>query len=99
MLAASAEDGGHCAPMANHVFVRDGEIVGAAAILASVFTFWAHSKKLRARESFDLIARTKVMCGGFGTHLTACATNSPFFPLMERLGYRRLGAADFFEPA
>lgn len=99
MTAASAEDGGHCAPLATHVFLRDLEIVGAAALCAPVITFWAHSKKLHPRESLELAQRCTAKAGELHKHfLAACSPDSPFWHLMPKLGYRRIGNADFFQP-
>jgi len=98
MLAAQREDNGHCAPMATHVFLRDTEVVGAAAICAPAITFWASSHKLSPRESIELVRRTQQAASGrHQKFLCLCSNDSPFFPLMPRFGFRLLGTADVFE--
>ena len=98
MNEASRRDSGHHAPLATHVFVRDDfQIVGAAGIAVPTLTFWAASTST-PRESWEM---TKLANERMATlhenFLAPCAPDSPFFPLMGRLGYRRIGPADFFE--
>lgn len=96
MLAASAADHGHCAPLATHVFLQGRQVVGAAALCAPTAMFWAHSQ-LHARESIDLARRcTAAALAEHKNFLCACSLDSPFWELMPRFGYRRLGNADFF---
>lgn len=101
MLAASATDGGHHAPLATHVFTRAGEVVGAAALCSPVLFFWAHSTALHRRESLDLAKRCKAQAVKQYQHnfLSTCSPDSPFYPLMPGLGFTRLGNADFYAPA
>jgi|KBSSwiStaDraftv2_1062776.scaffolds.fasta_scaffold424791_6 hypothetical protein len=98
MLDASRRDGGHQAPMATHVFLRDGvEVVGAAGIAVPTLTFWA-ATTATLRESIEMTSLAHARA--FAVHdkfLCPCSPESPFFKLMPRLGYRRLGPADFFE--
>jgi len=98
MLNASHRDGGHHAPLATHVFLRNGfEVVGACGIAVPTLTFWA-ATTATPRESWEMTtlanARALALHEKF---LCPCATDSPFLPLMAKLGYRRLGNADFFE--
>lgn len=93
MQLASAEDG-HCAPMATHVFLRGQTVVGAAGIFAPVLTFWAHTKRMHARDTVEVV---RAIQKGAPPHLCACSEESPFFGIMDRFGYRHLGPAHFFE--
>lgn len=98
MLDASRADGGHHAPLATHVFLRNGfEVVGAAGIAVPTLTFWA-ATTATPRESLEMtrIANSRAL-ELHSKFLCPCSPDSPFFPHMVRLGYRRLGPADFFE--
>ena len=95
MVQASIEDHGHSAPFATHVFERAGEIVGATSLFAPTQTFWAHSTKMHARESIEVIRRCRAAVSG-KHYLVLCAPESPFHPLMEKLGHQRLGNVDVY---
>jgi hypothetical protein len=98
MLAAQMEDNGHCAPLATHVFIRNAEVVGAAAICAPAITFWASSFRVSPRESIELVRRTQLEASrNHKKFLCLCQTDSPFYPLMARFGFKLLGTADVFE--
>lgn len=98
LAVLSAADGGHNAPLANLAFVRaSGEVVGASAILAPTFTFYAKTS-LHPRESIELVRACQVRCEKLTPgHLAACCKSSQFFDLMPSLGYRELGPAWFFQ--
>lgn len=100
MNEANAADHGHCAPFATHVFVKDGQVVGAVALFAQCLTFWAQSTKLSKREAVTMAQQARDMGLKYlPNFLIACSPDSPYQPLMEGLGFRRVGNADFFEVA
>ena len=100
MEEAIRSDEGHHAPLATHAFTRGGEVIGAVALLAPTLTFWAHRLKCSPRESFECIKLCTHAADQLnGVHLCTCSADSPFFPLMERIGYRRLGNIDVFQRA
>ena len=95
---AASQANGHSAPLATHAFLRSGEVVGATALFAPCLTFWAHSEKLHARESFELIRRVRsVATSTVPSYITLCCLDSPFYPFMTKLGFTRLGNADVFQ--
>jgi hypothetical protein len=98
MLDASRRDGGHHAPLATHVFLRNGyEVIGAVGIAVPTLTFWA-ATTATPRESWQMTCLANARALGLHEKFLApCDPASPFFKLMPRLGYRRLGSADFFE--
>jgi hypothetical protein len=97
MRRASAADGGHHAPMASHVFTRARQVVGATAIFAPLYTFWAGTK-LFPRESLAMVeASLSAADQQRADYLAACSVDSPFHPLMPRLGFRLVGNADIFQ--
>ena len=95
---ATQLDGGHHAPLATHVFLRNHcEIVGAAGISVPMFTFWAMTTAT-PRESLEMTRLAKEHMTAFHQRfLTACCPDSPFYPLMGHLGYYRLGPAELFQ--
>lgn len=105
---AADGDGGHGAPpFATHVFARgdtlgghsfDPEIVGATALFAPTALFWGHSSKLSKREAVMLAMSARD--AGLQLRerfLVACSPTSPYHGIMPRLGFKRLGNADYYE--
>ena len=76
---------------------QGGEIVGYASVAMVPLMFcWAHSQKVRARDSFRLLHEVEAEAARIcPTVVLPCAQTSPFYPLMGRLGYQRLGPADW----
>ena len=95
-IAAAADQ--HRVIFPSHVADADGEIVGYASICRVPMMFiWAHSTKLNARQSFRLLGEVEAEAAKVSPVVVLpCATTSPFHPLMPRLGYQRLGPADFY---
>lgn len=96
-LEFATDADGHCAPLATHLWRREGKVVGACGVFAPLATFWAHTQ-LSPRESIALVEEFKALADGRGvTYLTACSPESPFQLLMPRFGFRRLGSLDFYD--
>jgi hypothetical protein len=97
--AALHDDGQRDDLRPTHCFTRDGDVVAAVSLFAPIAMFWAHSKRMNPRESFETVRRCHALAmDARPDYLVVCWKTSPFHPLMERLGYRKLGGADFFEP-
>jgi hypothetical protein len=95
---ASVEDDGHQAPLATHVFTREGKVVGSAGLCVPSITFWAHSKELHARESLELLKRCQIAAAvQHRAFLGLCSVDSPFHSLVSRFGWKKLGNADVFQ--
>lgn len=97
-LAAAAKADDHDVLFPTHIARKDGEIVGYASIGAlALVNVWAHSQRLRARESLTLLNLVENVAHALGqrTVCMPCAEQSPFRPLLPGLGYKNLGSASF----
>lgn len=90
--AAAADNHKVIAP--TQMVMRGDAVVGYASIGAIPLVHtWVDSRRVRARESFGLLnfAENLVANSGVGSLIVPCWEGSPFSPLMERMGYRKLG--------
>ena len=96
-LQAAAASDNHLVIFPSHVAEQGGEIVGYASVAMVPLMFcWVHSQKVRARDSFRLLHEVEAEAARIcPTVVLPCAQTSPFYPLMGRLGYQRLGPADW----
>lgn len=98
--AAALDPRGHVPVFPTHYAQRGGEIVGALSVCAvSVSGIWAHSEKLQARSTAELvnIARNLAHLMNPGRAIvTMCADTSPIYPHMEPLGFKKLGPTVLF---
>jgi len=93
LLLAAASDN-HVVIGASHVIRKDGELVGYASIgSVPMVNVWLDSKRVKALDSLRLLRAGEVLARDLGVrqYLMPCAHTSPFFPHMERLGFKRLG--------
>jgi len=99
--ACFVEDGHIVPPGATDLFRRDGEIVAAISLFSPAVMFWAHTRKLKAPESFRLLHRCKALARERNPNfLVCCSSTSPFRQLLEpHFGFRLLGGVDVFEDA
>lgn len=98
-LTAAARADGHGALYPTWCMEKDGELVGAASLPWSPTVYcWAHTQKISALESVRALRQCEaaVATHGYSSLIVPCMPNSPFFPVMERLGYQDLGQAHFF---
>lgn len=92
---AAAADDNHHAIKANYWMEKDGEIVGAAgANTVPLCTIWFHRKKLKARDTLALCNAVENLFRAAGHKLVATMVkaDSPFAPVMERMGYHAVDA-------
>jgi hypothetical protein len=96
-LQAAAASDNHIVIFPSHVAEQAGEIVGYASICMVPLLFcWVHSEKVKARDSFRLLREVEAEAARISPAVVLpCAQTSPFHPLMHRLGYKRLGPADW----
>lgn len=98
---AAADPRGHDPRFATDVVTKDGEIVGALAVLSlPVTNVWIHSQKCRAADSMFLVNYARSLTHRLAAGqkaLTLCAPASPLFPFMEKFGFVKLGETVLFE--
>lgn len=99
-LIESARSDNHLPIVPSHLAEKDGEVIGYASIglVPMIFT-WVHSSKVRARESFALLARVEQEAAArapCGVICTPCGFASPFHKFMPKLGYTPCGEGSFF---
>jgi hypothetical protein len=91
-VSAAAKDG-HGLVGLTHTVVKGGEVVGAFNIGGLPLVSMWLSEAVSPRESFHLINAVENVCAGQGVKqgLVAVSPDSPFAPVMERLGYENMG--------
>jgi hypothetical protein len=103
-LRAAAAADNHVVVDPTHVLKRgrgaSAEMVGYAGIqhLACLHV-WVDSRRVRARESLELLNLGENLAAGLTGQrklLVPCSAESPFRPLLPRLGYQFLGESGFF---
>lgn len=98
LIEASAQDN-HRPICPTHLLEREGEILGYASIGCVPMVFcWVDSRKVRARQSFALLAQAEQLAAAYApvnVICVPCTAESPFAPFMGRLGYHQLGEAMF----
>jgi len=97
-LKVEAASDNHIPLYPTHLVKRGDDVVGYISFLATpVVSPWLHSKKVRARDSLSLLNIIENMAAARGcrTILMPCAEHSPFYPVMEKLGFTRYGFTSF----
>lgn len=94
---AAAEDD-HIVIDPTHVIHKGGEIVGYISARPTVH-WWMHTKKCGPRDSLAVMHALETLLRerGHEEYVILCATNSPYHPLMTRLGYQHLGATHAYK--
>lgn len=99
-LRAAALADGHFSLFPTHSVHLHGEIVGSVAVMSiPLVTMWAHSSKLTARATRDLvnIAENLGREKNSGRPIvTMCSAQSPIFPYMEKMGFTKFGETTIF---
>lgn len=96
-LILLAREDEHTVLFPTHLVTKHGEIVGYGSINAMpMVNVWLHSHKVKARDSLHLlnIAENIAANAGLKQFVMPCSQHSPFFPHMEKLGFKRLGFAE-----
>ena len=93
-LNAAARADNHIALFPTHAVWKGGKIVGYGSINATpMVNVWLSSKDLGPRDSVQLLGVAEALASNAGLSqiIMPCADSSPFFPMMEKLGFTRLG--------
>lgn len=93
-LVVSAKADDHVVLFPTHAVWKNGEIVGYGSINATpMVNVWLDSKRIGPRDSVQLLGVAEALAAtqGLKQIIMPCAENSPFFPMMEKLGFKRLG--------
>jgi hypothetical protein len=96
-LEAAKDD--HQVWFPTHTLWKDGELVGYISDqVMPVVNLWLHSKKLKAKDSLQLLKQYDEYCKAKGQngYVMPCSQNSPFFPKMPKLGFRYFGSTSLF---
>lgn len=92
VVAAAKDDHGVLYP--THVILKNNEIVGYFSLcITPLVNVWFDSKKLNARDSLNAISVIENIArlSGFKELVVPCQEQSPFFKLMNKMGYTDLG--------
>lgn len=100
-LVALAKQDKHGVFAPTHPIRKDGQLVGYFSIgqqMAPIVFAWLSTKELKARDSFSLInmVENHVYLAGAGMVCFPVPKESPFYGLMESMGYKPAGEYTFF---
>jgi len=98
-LKQVAADDNHTVLYPTHLVKRAGAIIGYASVCKTpVVQWWAHSEKMKARDSLTIQTQLEAVLrnAGLSNYVMPCAENSPYFDKMEKLGYIKLGNQTLF---
>lgn len=95
-LVQAAKEDSHSVVFPTHVLKKDGKVVGYFSLAPNAMPTvlaWLSTKEVPSRESFHLInaIEYQVSVNGGQAIMWPVPENSPFFPLMEKLGYKNAG--------
>ena len=96
-LNVEANRDNHVPILPTHVFEKAGELAGYASIGAlTPINTWFHTKRMKARDSIVAISSLEnmVRCNGGNGLIVPLSDNSPFLPVMDRLGFSNIGRAN-----
>ena len=75
-----------------HAVVKNGEIVGAVSVNVNCGSWWMHKTKTRKYDTLSTLQclDTLMLDRGINKYYMPCLDSSPYYPLMERGGFRKL---------
>lgn len=81
----AANDGGRHPLMPTHVILKNGEIAGAFCVTSPTVYWWAHTEKIKPRDSLMLWQSldTVMSENGFDSYVLPCEPESPYFKLLD----------------
>lgn len=88
--AAKANQEGIIDP--THYVEKDGEIVGAISVAVACSSWWMHTEKTGPRDSLATFQVLEALMEdrGIKSYLMPCEERSPFYKIMERVGFKKL---------
>ena len=97
-IQKAAMENDHSCLYATHYVEKDDEIVGAFSISSPTVYWWMHTEKIKGRDSYRIGAlMTKLLSDNSpGIHYAPIQPDSPYYPLMDKLGYKSLGNWEIF---
>ena len=100
-LHAAAKEDNHSVVLPTHVLRKDGKIVGylsAGPVQMPCVLAWFSTKEMTARESFHIVngIECQVSHAGGQAIMWPIPKDSPFYPLMESMGYKNCGEYTLF---
>ena len=80
-----------------HAVLKDGRIVGAFSFNNVCLQFWLN-EECNSRDSLlaGICMNAMAQDRGIESYVIPCRKESPYYPLMERLGYRKIENVDLF---
>lgn len=91
-LCAAAKADDHLVVSPSHILRKNGEVCGYFSAQVPAVHIWASTKLMTAGDSMASIATMESLMdsAGHSSIIVPCNDQSPFFPLMERMGYTKL---------
>jgi len=98
-LEAVAQADDHMVMYPTHTVNDGSDMVGYLSVFSiPTVNVWLHTKRVRALDSVRLLAQMNGALGmnGVREYIMPCLKTSPFYPNMERLGFRPIGDVTWF---
>ena len=95
----AAENDNHNFPFPTHTVIKDGQISGALSVAAvPLVLLWSNTETMKTRDSLivDIALKTIISDRGIKFFYAACDVDSPYFQLLDKVGYRDPWATSLF---
>lgn len=98
-VLAEAHADGHTCPFPTHVIHKGEEIVGAVSMgTVPMIMAWMHTARCTPRDSLNQLSVVEsiLKSAGAKTWCFPCTEDSPFYKVLEALGYEKVGDVTLF---
>lgn len=98
-LQQHAAEDAHLVVAPTHVCIKDNELVGYFSVArVPLILTWLSTRKVKAIDSIKALRKIEDHCtmSNIPVVCIPCATDSPFYPEMEKLGYIEAPMMRFF---
>ena len=97
-IQKAAHEDGHSILYATHYIEQEDEIIGAFSVISPTVYWWMHTEKVKGRDSYKIgkFMSEILTESGSGIHYAPIQPDSPYYPLMEKLGYKSIGNWEIF---
>lgn len=97
-LEASRREGSDLPALPSHVLMANGEYIGYWAMNTVPFVLAWHRKDMNVRQTIAAFNAVDAIMSDRGTpvYMVPLAEDSPYCPLMEKLGFSEVGSAKIY---
>lgn len=96
-VQAAAQKDNHHLIAPTHAVLKDGKVVGSISLIPTVLV-WMDTKEAKVRDSMELnqFVQNHLAANGATAICMPCVKTSPYYSLMEKVGYLNLGEYNLF---